>query len=160
MIYPLEVLLRVRRLRQDKAMTNLTRAESDLAEAKRKLRQARSKHEEYLIWLAEEEERRYDSIMRTEMSLDDVEEFKLGLCSIRAMEAGYLERILRAEKHVEDCRQACREARDRLLEAQRATLKIEEHKVRWSVVAQREAERLEEIELEDFVPRGGDMAAV
>ena len=160
MIYPLGVLLRVRNLRQDKAMNNLTRAEGRLAEARRTLRDARHKHEEFLVWLEEEEERRYASIMERDMTLDDVDEFKLGLCSIRGLEAGYLERILRAEKGVEDCEAACREAKDLLLEAQRATLKIEEHKARWSELAHKEEERLEEAELEDFVPATPELLAI
>ncbi|WP_461211045.1 type III secretion system stalk subunit SctO [Desulfocurvus sp. DL9XJH121] len=160
MIYPLHILLHVRGLRQDKALRNLTRAERDLAEARKALAKARQRHRDYLDWLAEEEERRYASIMRTDMSLEDVEDFKLGLCSIRGMEAGHLERILRAEKDVEDREEDCRAAKALLLEAQRATMKIETHKARWMELARKEAERLEEVELEDFIPQDREQMAV
>lgn len=152
MNYPLAVLLRVRTLRQDKALAALSAAEARLAEARRDLREAKRLHEEFLVWLAEEEERRYDEIMGRDMTLEDVDEFKRGLCEIRGREAAFLERILRARKHVEDCEGAVAAARARLLEAQRATLKIEEHRSRWQVLASKEAERKEEIELEDFIP--------
>lgn len=152
MSYPLAVLLRVRTLRQDKALAALAAAEARLAEARRELREARRRHEEFLVWLAEEEERRYAAIMGRDMTLDDVDEFKRGLCAIRGREAAFLEGILRARKHVEDCEQAMARARARLLEAQRATLKIEEHRSRWQVLAHKEAERKEEVELEDFTP--------
>ena len=160
MKYPLEVLLSVRNLRQDKAMGNLTKAESRLAEARRHLRECRKKHEDYLVWLAEEEERRYDSIMEKDMTLLDVDEFKQGLCTIRGMEAGYLERILRAEKGVADCEEDVRQAKAALLEAQRATMKIDAHKERWMELARKEEERLEEVEMEDFVPSVNELLAV
>lgn len=160
MKYPLDVLLDVRNLRQDKAMGNLTKAESRLAEARRHLRDCKKKHADYLVWLAEEEERRYESIMEVEMTLGDVDEFKQGLCSIRGLEAGYLERILRAEKSVTDAEEGVRQAKAALLEAQRATMKIEAHKSRWAEMARKEEERLEEVELEDFVPATNELLAV
>ncbi|MCK9239985.1 YscO family type III secretion system apparatus protein [Desulfocurvus sp.] len=152
MSYPLAVLLRVRALRQDKALAALCAAEARLAEARRDLREAKRLHEEFLAWLAGEEERRYEEIMGRDMTLEDVDEFKRGLCAIRGREAAFLERILRARKHVQDCEEALARAKTRLLEAQRATLKIEEHRARWQVLANKEAERREEVELEDFHP--------
>jgi len=148
--YPLNVLLRVRTLRQDKALGALSSAEAHLAEGRRTLREARKRHQEYLLWLAEEEERRYQAIMGCDMTLIDLDEFKLGLRTIRALESGHMERIMKAEKHVDECVEAVAAAKAALLEAQRATLKIEEHKGRWMELAQKEAERKEEAEMEEF----------
>jgi hypothetical protein len=47
-------------------------------------------------------------------------------------------------------------AKQDLLAAQKGTLKIEAHREKWLEVAEIEAERAEEIEMEDFIPKKND----
>lgn len=148
--YPLAALLNLRLFRQDKAMRALQTCEKKLANAKKKVKQAIEKHEEFMVWLGEEEQRRYQSIMGKEMTLEDIDEFKAGLLSIRGRESHYLENILKARNHVQVCKDDVAQAKKDLLAAQKGTMKIEVHKERWTELAKLEAERAEELEMEDF----------
>ena len=82
--YPLAALLNLRFFRQDKAMRFLQNSERELALARNRVKKAIKDHESFLVWLAAEEENRYQAIMEQEMTLDDVDEFKAGLLTIRA----------------------------------------------------------------------------
>ncbi|MCK5684348.1 YscO family type III secretion system apparatus protein [bacterium] len=155
--YPLAALLGIRIFRQDKAMRSLQSCERKLAKAKKAVKKAIKKHEDFLIWLVEEEENRYRDIMGTNMTLEDVDEFKLGLLNIRGRESLYLENILKARNHVQICKDSVKKAKKDLLEAQKGTLKIEAHKEIWVELMKLEMEKAEELELEDFIPRKKDL---
>ncbi|MBF0201781.1 MAG: YscO family type III secretion system apparatus protein [Desulfamplus sp.] len=148
--YPLGPLLRLRIFRQDKAMRALQVCEKRLVEARRGVKKAVERHEAFLVWLAREEEARYDRIMETSMTLEDIEDFKIGLLALRARESSYLEDILKAKHQLRECEDALVGAKADLLAAQKGTIKIETHKERWLEVEKLEAQRAEELELEDF----------
>ncbi|MCG8566589.1 MAG: type III secretion protein [Desulfobacterales bacterium] len=151
--YPLFALLRLREFRQDKAMHSLQRRERELVQARRNETQAVQAHGDFLDWLAREEENRYQSIMDIEMELPEVDEFKQGLLGLRARESHYLENILKARNQVQVCREAVARAKADLLAAQKGTMKIEVHRDKWMELEKIEAERAEEREMEDFIPR-------
>lgn len=155
--YPLAPLLRLREFRQEKAMIELQACERRLIEARKEVKKAVRQHEEFLDWLAGEEERRYREIMGKNMTLEDVDEFKAGLLEIRARESRYLENILKAENQVQICEDNVARAKNDLLRAQKGTMKIEVHRERWLEMIMKEAERAEELELEDFMPKKDDL---
>lgn len=155
--YPLSALLNLRIFRQDKAMLALQRSEKKLANARIAVKQAIEKHKEFMVWLEKEEESRYQSIMEKEMTLDEIDDFKLGLLAVRGREALYLENILKAKNRVQVCRENVDAAKRHLLDAQKGTLKIEVHRERWLELAKFEAQRAEELELEDFRPARLDL---
>lgn len=155
--YPLATLLNLRILRQDKAMHVLQSCERKLIKARKEVKNAIKKHGDFLEWLAREEESRYDGIMGKKMSLEDVDEFKAGLLSIRARESLYLENILKARNHVQICKDDVKQAKENLLSAQKGTIKIEVHRDRWLELAKLDEEHAEEMELEDFVPLKNDV---
>ena len=155
--YPLAVLLGLRMFRQDKAMHTLQSCERKLIKARKEVKKVIKKHADFLTWLAREEEKRYDDIMGTNMSLEDVDDFKAGLLSIRGRESLYLENILKARNHVSICEDNVKKAKKGLLDAQKGTIKIEIHKESWLEFAKLEAERAEELELEDFMPAKNDV---
>lgn len=149
-VYPLAALLNLRFFRQDKAMLVLQNCEREIVIARNRVKNAVKEHESFMVWLAAEEEIRYQAIMERQMTLDDVDEFKSGLLAIRARESLYLEKILKARHHLDKCKQEVATAKKNLLAAQKGTLKIEIHKERWLAIVKQEVERAEERELEDF----------
>lgn len=155
--YPLAALLSLRSFRQDKAMRSLQTCERLLAEARRAVKKAIQKHGDFLAWLAREEEIRYGSIMEQRMTLDDVDDFKAGLLGIRGRESLYLEDILKARNQVEVCKKNVETAKAELLAAQKGTMKIEVHRDRWLELMKLDAERAEELELEDFMSPKNDV---
>lgn len=155
--YPLTSLLRLRVLRQDKAMHTLQSCERKLIKARKEVKKTIKKHADFLEWLVREEQIRYDGIMGTNMSLEDVDEFKAGLLSIRGRESLYLENILKARNFLQICKDDVKQAKEDLFAAQKGTIKIEVHRDKWLEFATLEAERAEEIELEDFMPAKNDV---
>lgn len=155
-VYPLATLLNLRAFRQDKAMRWLQTCERDLTKARNLVKKAVKDHNSFLAWLAREEDTRYQGIMGKEMTLDEVDEFKVGLLAIRARESLYLENILKARQGVDIAEQAVTQAKQGLLAAQKGALKIEAHRDKWLEVVQLEAERAEEVEMEDFTPKKND----
>ena len=155
--YPLAPLLSLRVFRQDKAMRALQSCERKLVEARREVEKAVKKHEEFIAWLAREEEIRYEAIMGKNMTLEDVDDFKSGLLRIRGRESLYLEEILKARNQVQLCKKNVVNAKSDLLAAQKGTLKIEVHRDLWLEAEKLAAERAEELELEDFTPPKNDL---
>lgn len=155
--YPLFPLLRLRNLREDRAIHGLEVAKRRLVRARKNVQAARDAHKDFLTWLEQEEERRYQKVMETLMTLDDVDAFKQGLLGIRGREARYLDEILKAEHKVKGCEKDLVQAKADLLSAQKGTMKINVHRDRWEDAAKKEAERIEELEMEDFTGTGPEI---
>ena len=153
--YPLAPLLRVREYREDAAKNALSAAERAVVEAQEAVERCRRELERYKVWRQEEVERRYDAIMGETMSLEEVAGFR---ASLGALAEGEQERILavtEAEKAVGQKEREVAAAREAVAEARREAAKIEAHRDIWLAEAKREAERQEDLELEEFKTPAG-----
>ena len=153
--YPLQSLLTVRHFREEGAKNEVRAAERCLAEAREEVRKKEEELERYRIWRPEEENRRYDAIMGETMSLEEVAGFR---ASLGALAEGEQERILavtEAEKAVGQKEREGAAAREAVAEARREAAKIEAHRDIWLAEAKREAERQEDLELEEFKTPAG-----
>ena len=153
--YPLQALLPVRHFREAGAKNEGRAAERRLAEAREEVRKKEEELERYRIWRPEEENRRYDAIMGETMSLEEVAGFR---ASLGALAEGEQERILavtEAEKAVGQKEREVAAAREAVAEARREAAKIEAHRDIWLAEAKREAERQEDLELEEFKTPAG-----
>ena len=153
--YPLQSLLTVRHFREEGAKNEVRAAERRLAEAREEVRKKEEELERYRIWRREEENRRYDAIMGETMSLEEVAGFR---ASLGALAEGEQERILavtEAEKAFGQKEREVAAAREAVAEARREAAKIEAHRDIWLAEAKREAERQEDLELEEFKTPAG-----
>ncbi len=153
--YPLQSLLTVRHFREEGAKNEVRAAERRLAEAREEVRKKEEELERYRIWRPEEENRRYDAIMGETMSLEEVAGFR---ASLGALAEGEQERILavtEAEKAVGQKEREVAAAREAVAEVRREAAKIEAHRDIWLAEAKREAERQEDLELEEFKTPAG-----
>ena len=153
--YPLQSLLTVRHFREEGAKNEVRAAERRLAEAREEVRKKEEELERYRIWRPEEENRRYDAIMGETMSLEEVAGFR---ASLGALAEGEQERILavtEAEKAVGQKEREVAAAREAVAEARMEAAKIEAHRDIWLAEAKREAERQEDLELEEFKTPAG-----
>lgn len=150
--YPLEALLSVRHFREEEAKRVVRYAELAVREAEDEVLARRKELEEYRIWRVQEEERRYDAIMHTVMSMSRLDAFKAGLAQLAATEATKEEAIRKAEKKVLEAQNALQKARETAKLALKNTTKIQTHKDIWSEEAKKEAEHREDLELEEFRP--------
>ncbi len=160
-LYPLAPLLGVRQYREEAAQNVLRQAERAVREAADALGEREKELERYRTWRVEEENRRYEGIMGQLLSLDDLEKFKAGLGRLRDGELAREEDVARAEQTLSKARQTVVEAKDGLNKARRDTARILAHKDIWMAMARREAERMEDLESEEFkpMPLGADIDA-
>lgn len=151
-VYPLESLLTVRHYREESAKRRVRNAESALREAEENIERKRKELEEYRCWRIEEEDRRYEAIMNVPMSLDKLDAFKAGLSRLAAGETDREQAVLDAKKQAETRRSELEKAREDAKTASKNTSKIQAHKDIWKEDAKKEAERKEDLELEEFRP--------
>lgn len=148
--YPLAPLLRVREFREEAAKNAVRAAERAVAEAEAETERRRAELARYAVWREEEAERRYAAIMGASLSLKEVDEFKAGLGALADGELQRREAVDRAEEEAGRRREALSQARDAARRAQHETAKILAHRDIWREEARREAERLEDVEMEEF----------
>ena len=146
--YPLAPLLKVREYREDAAKNALSAAERAVVEAQEAVERCRGELERYKVWRQEEVERRYDAIMGKGLSLKELDVFKAGLGALADGELKLEEAIAQALENVKKRQEDVRKAREAARQAQHETAKIVTHRDIWLVEAKREAERLEDLEME------------
>ncbi|MBO4312447.1 MAG: YscO family type III secretion system apparatus protein [Desulfovibrionaceae bacterium] len=150
--YPLEMLLTVRRHREDAAANNVKRAESSLKAAEQLAETRRSELAQYQAWRSEETERRYEAIMGSRCTLKELDDFRAGLAALDAREAMKAEAAELAARDAEMMRGNLEKARAAARAAQKERAKIQAHKDIWTEGDKKEAERKEDLELEEFRP--------
>ena len=153
--YPLQSLLSVRRFREDAAMNEVRAAERRLAEAREEVRKKEEELERYRAWRPEEENRRYDAIMGQSMNLEDVAEFRASLGALAEGEQQRVQAVTEAEKIAAQKERDVAAAREAVAEARREAAKIEAHRDIWLAEAKKEAERQEDLEMEEFKAPSG-----
>jgi len=151
--YPLQRLLRLRSIREDKAAAEVTNRKRLLAEAIEEKKHREEELKKYRAWRIEREQELFEEIRGKEISQKELDEYKQELLRLRGKEVQLEESILEAQKHIEQCEREVETARDAYLAAVRERSKIEEHRTRWSEVEKIRLEREEEKELEEFVPK-------
>ena len=120
--------------------------------AQEAVERCRGELERYKVWRQEEVERRYDAIMGKGLSLKELDVFKAGLGALADGELKLEEAIAQALENVKKRQEDVRKAREAARQAQHETAKIVTHRDIWLVEAKREAERLEDLEMEEFKP--------
>ena len=153
--YPLQSLLTVRYFREEGAKNAVRAAERRLAEAQEAVRNKAEELERYRIWRPQEENRRYDAIMGTSLSLEDVAEFRAALGALAEGEQRRAQEVAEAEKVAAQKEAEVIAARAAVAEARKEAAKIEAHRDIWLAEAKKEAERQADLELEEFKAPAG-----
>ena len=153
--YPLQSLLTVRYFREEGAKNEVRAAERRLAEAREQVQKKEEELNRYRAWRPEEENRRYEAIMGENLSLDDIARFRAALGALAEEELARVQAVTEAEKIVSLKEAEVVTAREAVAEARREAAKIEAHRDIWMVEAKKEAERLEDLELEEFKAPAG-----
>lgn len=157
--YALEDLLSIRGIREQNAASDLRIKRHELEVCQDTVRKSQRAKEDYVAWRILEERRLYDASKGKHLSLRDLDMLKHKVLGMRGRDLSY-------EKAVDDARIAATQASERLdsarsvhVEARRKVQKIEEHKLSWSKLVTKAAERNEEKEMEDFRVRMLQMEA-
>lgn len=150
--YPLESLLSVRTYREDAAKRNLVRAQQAIREAEAEKVKREEELEAWRVWRVEETDRRYAAFLGKPTQIEQIDAFNHGLSILAEDELVKIAAVDTAQENVEKCKTACEQAKTNAKEARKNTAKIETHKSIWQEDAKKEAERLEDLEMEEFKP--------
>ena len=156
MNYPLQSMLKIRVMREDRAGTALTTARRARKLAADELENRRQEHARYLETKEERRDRIYEQIMGRPVGMDALDDVRTAVTKID--EEGVL--LERAEQEAEDLlRKREREAESARVEfvgASRNRMKIDEHRNIWVEEERHEEERAADAEMEEFTGKKGD----
>jgi type III secretion protein O len=155
MAYILEDLLRVRKFREDAAAAELTRCRKLVAEAEEQVELRKRELQEYVQWRLKREEEMYREVMQKPIHLNDLEDLKVSIQILRDDELKYEERIITAEKQLNEARQELEQAQAAYRQAVKDREKLEEHKEMWLEEEQKLQEAQAEKEIEDIPFKSG-----
>ncbi len=148
--YPLQSLLNVRQFREETAKRNVTSAKMKVKEAEAACENKRQEVEKFHQWRIEEEERRWNHLFKTPVKIEGIERFKAGLAVLANQELAKEQELQAAKQNLVNSQKQLEKAKTDASNARKNTAKIEVHKGIWSEDAKKEAERQEDLELEEF----------
>ncbi|WP_257285854.1 type III secretion protein [Endozoicomonas sp. SESOKO1] len=157
-------LLKVKNIREQSAEREVKRCQHELDLAhqeverrKQEVAQRQQDLEEYIVWRSQEEQRLYDNIMNTSIQQHDLDLLKQKVALLREKDASLEQAIADAEQRVAEAEQQVVKA-EQVLEAAKqahykaklAVEKFEEFCKVQDEEAEKEAKRLEDLEMEEF----------
>ena len=146
----LDDILKVKNIREDKAIKELSLANHDLQHKVNILAGKKRKLKEYTEWRLAEEERIYKQIFGEEVRLLAVEVMRETIASMRLKGMEKEEKIFKSQKSVDDAKETLKAARHARMEAHKNVKKFEEYIDIVKKMENKEKERKEEIEMEEF----------
>ncbi len=150
MIYPLSALLSVRHYREDSAKNDVLIEEKKLKLEKEKFKKLEDEVFRYKEKMPELVEAEYAKIIGKKCKMKDIDITKEEVAKIEQVLVDK-EIKLEAQKQVlVASEESLQKAKIALNFARKEASKIEKHKEIWSEIAKKEAERLEDLELEEF----------
>lgn len=148
--YPLHDMVFVREHREDKANKAVMKARRVVVEAEENLAAKKKLQQDFTAWRIAEEERLIQSIMRRPVKLGEITDMRLEISSMRERELDYIDQVHKAEGELDRAKEALEEAKKAYKQATQDLEKLTEHRLAWQREQNLEAERLADLELEDF----------
>ena len=150
--YPLEAPLNVRLYREDAANRGVALAKRELKEALETAQAVREALSAWRIWRDAETERRYEALLGRPVLIEKLQAFNQGLANLSQQELEKAAAVEAADKKALEGRKKFETAAQAARAARQNTAKIELHKSIWAEESKKEAERAEDLELEEFHP--------
>ena len=144
----------MREHREEKASKAVTLARRIVREAEDNLSSRKKAFDDYKAWRLVEEERLIQSIMRKPVKLGDITDLRLEISTMHERELDYQDQVTKAEGELDRARQELAQAQKAYREATQNLQKLLEHRELWQREQSFEAERLADLELEDFTSTG------
>ena len=153
MAYLLQPLLRIRKMREDRAASELTAARQAVRVAEETLETRKKELDDFEQTKEERRDRIYDAIMGHPVTRDQIDMANEGVARIDKEEVLRKDNMRRADAELKEREKAAEAARDVFSLATRNRMKIDEHKAVWVAAEAAEDEKRAEGELEDFTVR-------
>ena len=149
----LHELLKIKNIREQAAETEVRKCKNRVEAAKEEVKKKQQEFVEYVEWRGKEEQRLYDNIINTEVRQNDLDNLKKKVAMLREKDVTLEQAVAEAEKKVEEEKQALEKAREEHAKAMQAVQKFEEFTKVQDAEAKKEAERIEDLEMEEFTVR-------
>ena len=146
----LKELLHVKRIREDKAMKILKEKQLQLEQCRKFLDVKMVEHDDYAVWRNEEEKRLYKEVLNKAVHAYNLNTMRDQIRSFKDKQQQFKEEIEKAQTAVTEAENHLEEARQARIEAYRTVKKYEEYSDIMQTIEDREVERREELEAEEF----------
>ncbi|MGI9228487.1 MAG: type III secretion system stalk subunit SctO [Gammaproteobacteria bacterium] len=147
----LDELLKIKRLREDDAISKLVKAEA-LLEQRKKEKQAKEQELiDYREWRIKREEELYQEVEGKQLEVGKLVGIREHIASLRAKELAIEEELSKAKKAQQEAEQGVEDAKQVRLAAYREVTKYEEYIEKLKREEELEQERYEEKETEDLL---------
>ncbi|WP_419536900.1 type III secretion system stalk subunit SctO [Endozoicomonas sp.] len=160
----LKELLKVKNIREQAAEREVKQREQEVELAKQEVErrqqeveQRKQELQDYIAWRSQEEQRLYDNIMNTSIQQQDLDRLKQKVAMLREKDASMEQaiseaeqRVVEAEQKVVEAEQILEAAKQKHYKAKLAVEKFEEFCKVQDEEAEKEAKRLEDLEMEEF----------
>ena len=146
-------LLRIKRIREKSAEDEVRKCRYRVELAAQDLEKKKQELIHYKEWRIQEEKRRYDEIINTEVKQFDLDILKQTVAKLREKDLVLQDAITQAEEHLEETKRQLEDAEHAYAKATQAVKKFEEFTDAIEQEEAREKARIEELELEEFTPR-------
>ena len=160
----LKELLKVKNIREESAEREVRRCQQEVELCKQEVERCKQEVErrqqelqDYVLWRGQEEQRLYDNIMNTSVHQNDLDKLKQKVAMMREKDVSLEQAITEAQQRVKEAQQRVKEAEQTLaaarkehLKAKLAVEKFEEFCKVQDEEADKEAKRLEDLEMEEF----------
>ena len=153
MSYPLQSMLRIRAMREDRAAAELTAARREVARAQERLSQRKSDLAEYEETKDARRDRIFGAVMGRTVSMNDLDLAREGVARIDEEGTLKADNVVQAEAELQKCRDNANASRLAFVAASKNRMKIAEHRAEWEAEESAGAEYRSEMELEDFSGR-------
>ena len=150
MRYVLEDLVRIRRLREDRAQREVVKRRHDVEKAFQLLVERKQQLSDYTGWRLEKEELLYGRVRNKVISLKDLDDLRAEVSFMRDQEAALAKAVQDAEAELRTAREGLERAKADYHLAVKESRKIDEHKTLWVAETNKEEEQAAEKEMEDF----------
>ncbi len=149
----LHELLKIKNIRKQSADDDVRKCKNRLEVAQQEVQTKQQEFDDYVDWRCKEEQRLYDNIINMEIRQKDLDHLKKKIALLREKDVTLEQAVNEAEKKVTEEKQALETARDVLTKAMQAVEKFEEFTRVLDEESAKEAERIEDLEMEEFTVR-------
>lgn len=143
-------LQQIKIIREQKAATELAKAKQQKRDAEQHLKRCQTELEQYMLWQQEEIKRRYQEIIGSKMTMDELSDFNHEISGYKIKQVKLEQNIEQAQQALEQQIQALQQAEHALADAQKQCQKYAELTRAESEKQQKQASLVEDQALDDF----------
>ena len=143
-------LLKIKRIRENTAREAVKLAKYKVEQGVKEVQAKKKKLADYIEWRQKEENNLYEEIMESFIKERELDLLKQKVVLMREKDSVLEDEITAAEKRLEENKKALSEAKAVLKKAMQTVQKFEEFTRIIDEEAAKEAERIEELEMEEF----------